>query len=115
MRINLSLVGQDILKVMSVLTVIAKTSEPIVDLARPDVAQIYNLSADEGVAVISAFLGAPQQASSPAPAPAAAPAPAPSPAVAAPVQATAPVAPAHAAVTAEPVIVGPGLHNVVPA
>lgn len=117
MQINLSMFGQDVLKVLSVVTIIAKAAEPIVDLSNPGVAQIYNLSADEGVAVISAFLGAPQPAAAaPAPAPAVpapAPAAAPAPAPAAPV--LSPSASASAAPPETAVKPGPGLHAVVPA
>lgn len=113
MQINLSMFGQDVLKVLSVVTIIAKAAEPIVDLSNPGVAQIYNLSADEGVAVISAFLGAPQPAAAaPAPAPAA---PAPAPAAPAPAPVLSPSASASAAPPETAVKPGPGLHTVVPA
>jgi hypothetical protein len=57
MRINLATFGQDLLKILSVGLVAAQASEPVVDLTQPGIAQIYNLSVAEGVAVVNAFLG----------------------------------------------------------
>lgn len=111
--------GQDLLKILSVVVAIAEVSEPVVDMSVPGIAQIYNLSANEGGQLIQAFLNA--GSSAPAPA-AAAVAPAPAlPALTAPVEPAAAAAEATHAdpAPAEPASVkvspGPGLHNVVPA
>lgn len=110
--------GQDLLKILGVVTIIAKVSEPVVDLSVPGIAQIYNLSADEGAQLVTAFLqsesSAPAQASAAVTiAPAAVPAALPAPAIEAPAD-PAPAEVASPAAESEPQP-GPGLHNVVPA
>lgn len=95
MKFTFSTFGQDLLKVLSVATVIAEAAEPIVDLTQPGIAQVYNLSAQQSVALVDAFLGQQQTAAAPTAAPASDPVPA---------------EPASEAIKP-----GPGLHSVVPA
>lgn len=111
--------GQDLLKILTVITAIAQVSEPVVDMSVPGIAQVYNLSANEGAQLIQAFLGAGSSSSAPAAASVAAPAVVPA-ALPAPVEPAVTVAesvsdPAPAEPASEVVSPGPGLHNVVPA
>lgn len=65
MKFNFSTFGQDLLKALSVATVVAEAAEPVVDLTQPGIAQVYNLSAEQASKLLEAYLG--QQQQSPAP------------------------------------------------
>lgn len=119
MKLTFATVGQDILQVLSVLALVAKTAEPIVDFTQPGVAQIYNISTDTALAAIGHFLGVALPTQAPPSLPSAGPVPvplaAPAPAAAAVDQADgAASSPADSAAHLE-MKPGPGLANVVPA
>ena len=99
---KLSIFARDLLKILSVVTVVAEAAEPVVDLTNPGIAEIYNLSAQQGATLLSALLGAQAPPSAPA-------APPPPPVAAAP--APAPAAPIADPAPAEVATPGPGLHN----
>lgn len=105
MKINFSTIGQDLLKFLAVVSIVAVEAEPIVDMTAPDVAQVYNLSANTAVQAVQAYVQGSAAAQSPAPVPAA-----PTPAIARQMQSEGKTAAPDARV--EP---GPGLSKVVPA
>ena len=110
MKITLATFGPDLLKILSVGLVAAEAAAPIVDLTQPGVAQVYNLSVQQGLTLVEAFLM--HSAAPPAP---------PAPAAAASVDSATPEAPVPAVRSAvqetadAPVVHGPGLSAVVPA
>lgn len=101
MKITLAGFGEDLLKILSFGLIAAQAAEPVVDLTQPGIAQVYNLSIQEGLAVIGSFLG--QTAAPPA-----APVVAAAPARVSPVSQVSDVP----AAASEP---GPGLDKTVPA